>query len=262
MHNNSLFWGAILVLLGGIILLSNLGILPANIWGVFWPALMILFGVWIVWGAVFRRNPLVEQRMIPIEGAARARVKISHGAGRLSLGAGASEGALAEGEFGGGLDLSARHSGESLDVEMRPQIRSWGPWTWSPGALDWRIVFNSAVSLALDLETGAGENSLDLTELQVSGVRLNTGASATEIRLPVESGHTQVEVHSGASSIKIFVPDRVAARIHFRGGLSSLNVDTARFPRAGEYYQSSDYDTAVNRVDMLLEAGVGAVEVR
>ena len=42
MRRGSLFWGAILVILGILILLDNLGVLAGvSIWNVFWPLLLI-----------------------------------------------------------------------------------------------------------------------------------------------------------------------------------------------------------------------------
>jgi len=40
-----MFWGLFLIIVGGIWLLSNLGYLPSNVWGIFWPLLIIAFGV-------------------------------------------------------------------------------------------------------------------------------------------------------------------------------------------------------------------------
>ena len=43
MRRDSIFWGVLLVLLGGLFLMDNLGYLPAgvNVWALFWPFLLI-----------------------------------------------------------------------------------------------------------------------------------------------------------------------------------------------------------------------------
>jgi hypothetical protein len=43
--------------------------------------------------------------------------------------------------------------------------------------------------------------------------------------------------------------------------LGSTQIDEARFPRIGDIYQSLDYATAENRVDMDIQAGVGSLRV-
>jgi hypothetical protein len=62
--------------------------------------------------------------------------------------------------------------------------------------------------------------------------------------------------------VVVRVPSGVAARIRASGGLADIRVDRDRFPRAGGVYQSADYDTAANKVDIDVEAGVGSVNIR
>jgi hypothetical protein len=62
--------------------------------------------------------------------------------------------------------------------------------------------------------------------------------------------------------VTVRVPSGVAARIRIRGGLAGIKVDQNRFPRMGDTYQSADYDTAPNKVDVDIETGVGSVEIR
>ena len=88
MRNSALFWGGILILFGTLLLLQNLGILPLNIWKLFWPLLLILLGLWTLWGVFApRRAPESEQVAIPLEGASRARVRIRSNPGGSSASA-------------------------------------------------------------------------------------------------------------------------------------------------------------------------------
>jgi hypothetical protein len=121
---------------------------------------------------------------------------------------------------------------------------------------------NGEVPLSLSITSGAGETQADLTHLKVSELRLQTGASSSEIQLPAGAGHTRVNIEAGAASVSLTVPPGVAARIRNRSGLSSLKIDTGRFPRQGEVYQTPDYESAVNQVEVDIKTGVGSVEVR
>jgi hypothetical protein len=53
----------------------------------------------------------------------------------------------------------------------------------------------------------------------------------------------------------------VGGRFWIRRGLSGITVDTSRFPRLGDVYQSPDFETAVNKVDAVIDSGVGSIEV-
>lgn len=267
MRKSTLFWGVILVLVGILLLLNSLGFLAVNVWNLIWPLFLIALGLWMLWGVlVGPRSVEAEDVAIPLEGAGRARVRIHHGAGRLRVGAGAGPGELVTGTFSGGLDYRARRDGDVLDVEMRTPAGIFPhfvmPWNWGPGGmLDWSFGLNSETPLSLDLETGASDTWLDLAGLRVTDLRLQTGASATDLTLPANAGHTRVEIGAGAASVTIRVPSGVAARIRVKAGLAEINVDTRRFPRLGDVYQSANYDTAPNKVDVDVETGVGSVDV-
>jgi hypothetical protein len=139
-----------------------------------------------------------------------------------------------------------------------------GPWNWWGGAgtLDWTLALNSGIPLALRLETGASQTQLDLSALRVTELILKTGASATEITMPANAGLTRARVESGAASVKVRIPQGVAARISGKMGLGALDVDQRRFPPRGAGYESDDFITAANRVELEVEGGVGSVDVR
>lgn len=232
------------------------------------PAVLIVLGLWILWG-ILLGEPSAETKevAIPLEGAAQAHVRIHHGAGRLRVAAGADPGDLLTGEFAGGLDHRVKREGDTLDVAMRVPA-GWGPhfvvpWVWGPGRmLDWSLVLNGEVPLSLDLETGASDARLDLSNLRVTDLRLETGASATDVTMPAHAGYTRAVIRSGAASLAIRVPPGVAARIRVGGGLAGISVDRNRFPREGGMYRSQDYDTAPNKADVDVETGVGSINIR
>jgi lia operon protein LiaF len=52
-HGNGILGGLVLIFLGTVFLLNNLGILPSNVWNEvwkFWPVLFILFGLRLLGG--------------------------------------------------------------------------------------------------------------------------------------------------------------------------------------------------------------------
>ena len=266
MRRSALFWGVALVLFGTLLLLQNMGILTVNVWNVIWPSFLILLGLWTLWGVFAPRRAEVQQVSIPLEGASRARVRVSHGAGQLIVKSGAGSGELVNGAFGGGLDYRARREGDELNVKMRVSrddffFAPW-MWGWGRGMLDWSFSLNDGLPIALELQTGASDMQLDLADLRVTDLRLETGASSTRLTLPAQAGHTRVDIQAGAASINIRIPPGVAARIRAMGGVSSIDVDQSRFPRTGGVYQSADYDTAANRAEIDVQMGAGSVDIR
>jgi hypothetical protein len=91
---------------------------------------------------------------------------------------------------------------------------------------------------------------------------LSTGASSSNVTLPAR-GASFLDVESGAASVNIRVPEATSARIHVEEGVSAINVDTNRFPRLNSnLYQSSGFDTAVDRAEINIKSGLGSVTVK
>lgn len=268
-RKNSLFWGIILVFFGCLLLLNSLGLIAANVWGLLGPLFLILLGAWVILNVYYRPRGgelPVENVTLPLEGAQQANVRIHHGAGRLTIHGTPTPDTLAQGSFGGGLRYRKNLAGSMLYLEMRPrwndQVVFGFPWAWpTRGSYDWTLALNREIPLSLRLETGAGESRVDLTDMHVTNLDVETGASSTDLVLPANAGMTHVRVEAGAASVNIHVPGGVAAQIRVQGGVSSTSVDMARFPRQGHVFISPDYATALNKVDINVEVGVGSVNV-
>lgn len=263
MRSSSMFWGGLLILIGFVLVLSNLGVLGnIDIWDLIWPVFLILLGAWFIFGTLTRRPVQTERVVIALGEAQSAHLHVQHGAGRLEIRAGASPGNLVEGDFGGGLDYSTQKKGDQLAVRMRvpPQFV---PIFWYPGhSLDWSFSLAKDFPLTMDVSSGANEARLDFTEVNLKKLTVKSGVSSTRIDLPAAAGQTQVNVESGVSSVHLNVPEGVAARIRSQGGLSSLEVDRSRFPKVAGYYQSSDYEQAQNKVDIFVQMGIGSVSIK
>jgi len=256
---SNIFWGTLIVIVGGVFLLENLGILNVNIWNLLWPFFLIAMGAWIILGRFFPNRAAIEHAVISLDGARKAQVTIQHGAGRLTIRSGDNSVNLIEGDFGGGLEAVERMIGEVKEVTMKPRIDGlvfpWGP----DQALNWDFRLAPNIPLELKLETGANDAFADLTSLLVERLSLKSGASSTHIMLPANAGDTRVNIETGVTSVRLTIPPHVAGRIHYSGGLSSIQIDSGRFPKSGNSYQSPDFDTASNKVEIKIDTGMGSV---
>jgi len=261
MHRRgNFFWGAILIILAVLLLLRQMGVIAGDIFGYFFPLLVIAFGIWLIIGFFVRNQPVEGEKVsIPLEGAVSAYIKLDHGAGKLSLHSGAGSGEVVNGTFTNGLSYKSHVEGGRMEVKLRTSQQ---PWAWWPGeSLDWDVRLNRDIPLSLKIDSGASTSILDLSELKVTDLDIDTGASTTDLTLPANAGYTHVDIDTGASSLKISIPAGVAASIRVKSGISSVNINP-RFPRIdGGSYQSPDYISAANRVEMTIDTGVGSVEV-
>jgi predicted membrane protein len=262
-QRGSLFWGIVLILLAALLLFRQQGWIMGDIFGYLWPAIIVLFGIWLLIGALGkgRSRAAMQNISIPLESARSARIKMDHAAGRLNIRAGASSTELLNGDFGTEVDYKSKVEADQIQVKLRNSPHFWA---WYPGeSLDWDLRLNSDIPLNLKIDSGASASILDLTELKVVELHISTGASSTEVNLPANVDNTLVDIHSGAASLNIRVPMGVAARIKVKSGIASVNVDSNRFPRLdGGLYQSADYATAAHRADITIDTGVGSVGIK
>jgi hypothetical protein len=265
MRRNQLLWGVALLLIGGLMLANEMGIKLPNgmsLTELFWPLLLIFGGVLVLVGVFLRGNIETENASIDLQGASTASLKINHGAGELKIHSGANLNELAHGSFSGGLDHKANRNGDRLEVKMRPakdvmDFPFFGPRT----QLDWDVALNPEIPIALTMNLGANKAMLDLRDLKMTDLKLETGASETRVTLPAV-GRYRADFDLGAASLEVIVPDGLSVRIHASIGAASLQVNESRFPRNGSYYQSPDYDSAANIVDMTIDAGAASINVK
>jgi len=255
----SFTWPILWIAIGVVLLLSttgNLGRGPVDLVADAWPWVLVALGVWFVIGALLPfGGTAMEELAIPLAGAADAAIRIRFGAGELAVGA-AAAGNLVDGHFSGGVTRRDRGPGR---VELEQDTTYGLPWL--DGRSDWTVGLATGVPLDLRLDTGAARARLDLTDVMLRNLELHTGASETRIRLPRAAGVSVVRAETGAAALIIEVPAGVAARIRSRMAIGSSQVDEARFPRTATGFESPDYPTAVNRVDLDLQGGVGSIRV-
>ena len=268
MRSGRMFWAVVLIVLGFLFLGANLGLLSTNVWRLFWPAFLVLLGVWFLVGSSLKGSSglEMEEGSVDLGNAQSAAVTVKHGAGMLTLSGSAEAGKLVSGSFAGGLDARVQDKGERLEVVLQPHSRAFPdvvfPGSWVSGkGLAWDFSFTKEIPLDLVFEIGAVDAHLDLTELKVKDLAVKTGASSTEIKLPAAAGSTYFKVGAGAASVDITVPQGVAARIEAEAGLASVEVDQSRFPKANGIYQSPDYDSAENKVEIRIETGMASIEI-
>lgn len=199
-----------------------------------------------------------DRLAIPLEGAADAEIMVTFGAGHLAIGA-AGPGMLVDGTYDGGVRAEPGGPGR---IRLSPPAPVGIRFDRVPYA--WRTGLTAEVPLRLRVETGAADAEIDLTALRVAELRLRTGASETRVTLPAAAGFTRVDAEGGAAAIRFRVPDGVAARIRTSIALGSTDVDLVRFPRnaAGSGWESPDWETAANRVEIEVRGGMGSVSVR
>jgi hypothetical protein len=247
----------VLIAIGGTELLKDAGRLGEDFSVI--PPVIVAVGLGLLLGGLAWRLSAPEAedgvvtKRIPLDGASEAQVSIVHGGGELRVGEHHDQYNLVEGTFDGGVREQVDRDGDRLIARLEP-VRG-------RRSRQWDVRLKPGVPLDLAVQGGAQRSTLDLSRLLVRSLVLETGASSTSLTMP-ERGQATARIRAGGASVDVRIPPAVGARIRMGGGLSSRNVDESRFPRTGDVYQSPDFLTAGDRVELDIEGGAASFSVR
>jgi hypothetical protein len=208
-------------------------------------------------------NVLTENLSEPLNDATTAKVDIDMGTGNLTIDR------LTGGEqllAGGTLQYF-----ENLGQPTRTLVSFLGQATltlkWNDsgapctGPIEWQIHLNPTVSSDITAHSGGGNIKLDLADMAITHVSADTGGGNVDVILPDSASTMNVEASTGAGNVVVLVPSGVAAKIHATTGLGKAIVDSRFSQIDGDTYQSPDYDSAANNIEIIVSSGVGNVEV-
>jgi len=259
MRRDNIFWGGVLILAGVLFLLQSQNIIP-SIWPYLWPMALVLFGLWMIVSVYWRSGSEGETFSIPLDNAKSVKYKFSHGAGQIEIKGGAPMGQAISGLAAEGVSKKSHMDGDRLSVNVEAGA-SFVPFVGPSGGV-FRFQLSNDVPSFIRVETGASQLDMDLTDVPASEITLQTGASNSNVTLPAR-GASHLGLEAGAASVNIRIPDGVSARVRIKEGLTSLNIERSRFPQVdSRLYQSADYDSAENRAEIDIEAGVGSITIK
>lgn len=283
--------GATLIIaLGVVFLLSNLGYLALGVWQVLirlWPLFLVaagldllvgrrswlgsLFGLvlilailigslWIIGGGVLSpRSVPTSQLEQALEGATQAKIEINQDAGSLGLEDLIDSVMLlvGSGPISEGLTFTKDYQIENGKATLL--IRGSGE--ISPivnnnqYAYDYKV--NSMIPLELIVNQGAGEVDLILTKMNVSSLNVDQAVGQITVLLP-DSASLSGNIDGAIGQIKIIVPRDVGLKIFAGTGLVAMQTPSD-FQKTGDVYTSANFDQATTQIELHVNLAIGSV---
>lgn len=287
-----LFWGLVLVLLGGLALLFNTGLLqPEQLSRVLalWPLLLIIVGLQIVLARLLPRNvaaislsviafllvassvgyvvsaPAAHQEhssfTVPDAGSGPATLRMELGAATVNLTSGSAAGANIDYASGLGPAPSLTWSASTRTFEISHSGSGLGFFaTNSSDRVN--VTLDGGRPWTIELDLGATSATLHLSDLQLAGMRVNGGADTLDLTLGSPSGHVPIAVSGGATKISLARPPGTALRVTTNGGANSLTVDGRDVSSGiGSSSWSSTNYPAADAYEVTVDGGANKVTV-
>ena len=266
----SFFWPGVLVLVGVLALLVNIGAIPADrLYDLvtLWPLILIVIGVEIVLRQTVTGTVAVAAGLavvvVAVLGAA-AYVAYSPNPGQShtldrSASLGDAKSASLEVDVGGatlkihsdttlGSDLYRAHieytgTRPSIDLQGGNRLHISQRGSGFPAVLNLRfsmdLALNPSIAWSIVENSGAVTETMDLPDANVTSLEINTGASREDITLGQPSGSVPVQVNGGALTVHITRGGGADASIHVSGGAVTLTADGNVYHAFG----SASYET-------------------
>ena len=285
----------ILIALGVIFLLNNLGLVELNAWDIvlrFWPILLIAVGLDILighrsaWGSAislvvilailaggivfFDNQPrwkyAVQSVEIPLGNVGNATVTLDPAVGYLLVDA-LPKGSkvLIKGEV---RPFSGEEIGETVDFSgTRATIDLWtkgvivvpffSGWSDQPS---WDLALHPGVAIDMVVDFGVGKAELDLRDLQIGELLVKHGVGQTILLLPA-ADNMDIVLEGGIGEIRVVIPKDVGVRLRADVGIGNVQVPSD-YTRDGDFYLSPGYAAAEKQIEVVIDLGIGSVQVR
>ena len=203
-----------------------------------------------------------DSQKVQPENAQSVRAHLKIGAGELNVSGGAD--ALMEAEFAYNVadwkpDVSYDVSGDTgqLSVEQGSgqDVRPGGD-----ARNEWDVLFSDELPTDLRVQMGAGESSLDLDSLTLTGLDLQMGAGKTTVDLTGDyTSDFDASIQGGVGEATVMLPGEIGVRAKAEGGLGNINAKGLK--KEGDSYVNEAYGSSDVTLEVDVQGGVGQINL-
>ncbi len=297
MKSKNVLWGLVLILIGVLFILRNLGLLNFN-WYNFlqiWPAAFVLWGIsllpvkdylkitlivitlglstWVVldthnnsgfatnwhWGNNNEYFDSQQDFSIPYADSLKtAHLELDAAAGDFTI-KDSTDSLLAfsKSHGRGKYDYIVTKNGENAQIQITNKRHHFG---FSDRGDKINIQLNANPVWDIDLDAGAASVTYDLTSFKVHNISIDGGAASFDIKVGNLYPETDITIDAGASSFDIAIPESTGCDMEISSVLSDKNFSGFEKIDRG-HYRTENYDSAQNKVHINIDAAVSSYTV-
>ncbi len=122
------------------------------------------------------------------------------------------------------------------------------------------VKLNTRPEWDINVKTGASSLNFDLSKFKIRSLELNGGAAEFKVTLGQPLAISNIKVNTGVSEVNIRIPKNAACSIRKNSGLSS--TDFQGFIKQGDKsYETPGFDTAKNKYYIHIQGGISEFNV-
>ena len=292
--------GVILISAGLVFLLNNLGYVPWDVWFrilSLWPVILIAVGIELIFrkthlsfltilspllfmaailGPTYFQNVELTRVYRATEtyqyaedldtSVTKVTAMIQLRAGNLKVSSETERLVSADLEYWKREPITtSEYSGfdSSATVEIRDKERGWKGWSWRAwGAKDWDIKLTDQIPINLRIYAKATDGELDLSDLRVKNLNLETKAGNFDIKLGDLVDQVNGTIESDASRLHLLIPEDVGLKIENHSRLTSTSFSGLSILKYDNIYETSNFEQAPRKITLSLEGSVTRLVVK
>ena len=255
----SLFWPVILIGAGVILLLRNLGYLPAFNWSILlklWPLVLVVIGLDLLFGykapwaggliglltvaaavtfllyspALGVKAPegiKTEVVSSPLENTTSVKYYLDTSYAPVTINAlsGSTDLVSATIVHRGQVNFDVKGGADKIvTLSTTTEADTWLSFDLGLGGQKWDIGLNPDAQTTIDLLGGSGALDLDLEGIALEALRADLGSGASKILLPSSQKLYEVEIESGSGSVDLNLAEKSDINLTLSSGSGAVSV--------------------------------------
>lgn len=120
----------------------------------------------------------------------------------------------------------------------------------------WDVELSPETNFDMNLDYGAAEMNLDLENIKVNRLEIDSGAATTNLKFG--SYPTRATMKTGASTVNMKFPKDIGVMVEVEGGAVSSNFND--FIKKDKTYYSENYDEREDNIEVSINAGASSIK--
>ncbi len=212
------------------------------------------------------KKPKEETKIVDTNGAEKTKLNLNFGAGKLNISG--NEEKLMKGKF--------IYSKNEWKPEIKYEVKGReGALAISQSSLnggnislnkkeynEWNINLNEKIPMEIKLNLGAGEFKADLNKINLKELNVEMGVGKVDLDISGNyKNNVKVDIQGGVGEATVYLPKSIGVKIKAEKGVGAVNANG--FIVEGEnIYKNSQYGKSKNSIEVNIEAGVGAINIK
>jgi len=124
-----------------------------------------------------------------------------------------------------------------------------------------KIFLNNSLPLDLQIFSRVSEAELDLSQLNLKNLDLDLRVNATEVKLPLKAGELDCKVKSKVGHLKLKVPKEAGLSIQNLTRLASTSFSNISLTHSDEGFTTPDFSKAKSKINLVIKGKILNLEV-